>query len=59
MHLDTTGAQPVLYVVDFSGNAIYVVDTTGSGTALAVGSVDTITGSDTMLSEPLDIAVVH
>jgi len=59
MHLDASGAQPVLYVVDFMGNAIYVIETTGSGTQLAVGSVRTITGSDTGLDGPLDIVVVH
>ena len=59
MFLDTTAAQPVLYLVDYSGNAIYVITTTGTGADLAVDTVRTISGATTGLQNPLDIFVVH
>lgn len=58
-YLDTSVAQPVLYVVDFSGNALYVAQTAGSAPNLSVTSVVTISGGLTGLTAPLGIAVVH
>lgn len=59
MYLDASVSPPVLYVNDYVGNAIFVVQTTGSGAALGVGSVRKIVGPTTTLSNPLGITVVH
>ena len=49
---------PVVYLVDFSGNAIYVIQTSGVPPNLTLQSVTTISGQATGLSEPLDVLVV-
>ena len=59
MFIDTSATQPVLYLVDYSAGAVYVITTTGTGADLAVGSVRTISGPTTDLLNPLDIFVVH
>lgn len=57
--LDTSVPQPVLYIVDYSGNAIYVAQTAGTAPNLSVTTVATISGAATGLSAPLGITVVH
>ncbi len=56
---DETVSPPDLYVVDYSGNALYVLHTAGTEPALALASVTTISGPTTGLASPLQIAVVH
>jgi hypothetical protein len=57
--LDVSVPQPVLYVVDYSGNAVYVCQTTGTAPAIGLGTCATISGTATGLSLPLGILVVH
>nr|HEX4318960.1 hypothetical protein [Kofleriaceae bacterium] len=57
--IDRTTSPALIYVVDTNGNAIYVLTTSGSEPDLAIASVRTITGSNTGLSQPLHVAVVH
>jgi len=59
MFVDASVLPPVLYVNDYSGNAIFVVQTTGSGASLGVGSVRKIQGPTTTLANPLGIVVVR
>lgn len=59
LQIDTQAAPPVLYFVDFSGNAVYVAPTSGSLPSLTVMSVASIQGAATSLSAPFGIAVVH
>ena len=59
MYLDTTRSPPVLYLVDYTGNAISVIQLSGTGTQLAAARVRTIVGADTGLANPLGIAVIH
>jgi hypothetical protein len=56
--VDDTVTPPVVYLVDFDGNAIYVIHTSGTPPNLALQSVTTISGQATGLNEPLDILVV-
>jgi DNA-binding beta-propeller fold protein YncE len=57
MFLDPIG-QPVLYLADYTGNAIHIIQTSGSAPTLAVASVETIQGPATLLANPLGIRVV-
>ncbi len=57
--LDASVPQPVLYVVDYSAGAIYIVKTTGTAPNLGVQTVTKISGALTGLSQPLGITVVH
>ncbi len=59
MAIDTNATPPVLYVVDFSANAIYVAQTAGTPPNLTVASVTTIAGDATTLNMPLGIAIVR
>jgi hypothetical protein len=59
VYLDTSVAQPVLYIVDYLGNAVYVAQTAGSAPNLTVTSVVTIKGALTGLTSPLGITVKH
>ncbi len=56
--LDAGVTPPVIYLVDYSGNAIYVIQTAGVAPNLTVSSVRTIKGAATGLGQPLGIAVV-
>ncbi len=57
--VDTTGAQPVVYLVDTSGGVINIIQTTGSAPMFAPGTVTTIQGAATGLQTPLGIALVR
>ncbi len=56
--LDTSVPQPVLYLVDYSGGAVHIIQTNGTAPNLGVQSVATIRGALTGLSLPLSITVV-
>lgn len=56
---DTAVAPIKAYIVDYSGNAIHVLELSGTEPAFTIASMHTISGPSTMLSSPLDIAVVH
>ncbi len=60
MFLDPSGpdGQPVIYLADYTGNAIHIITTSGTAPNLAVASVETIQGSMTQLASPLGIRVV-
>jgi DNA-binding beta-propeller fold protein YncE len=53
------GDAPTIYIVDFLGNAIHIVHTTGAPPAIALGTVTTIMGAATNLNMPLGIRVVR
>jgi DNA-binding beta-propeller fold protein YncE len=53
------GEAPTIYLVDYLGNAIHVIHTTGAPPAIALGTVTTITGAATNLNMPLGIRVVR
>ena len=53
------GDAPTIYLVDYLGNAIHIVHTTGTPPAIALGTVTTITGAATNLNMPLGIRVVR
>ena len=55
--VDTTTAQPVIYLVDTSGGVINIIQTTGSAPMFAPGTVTTIQGTATGLQTPLGIAI--
>ena len=56
--VDRAVSPELIYVVDYEGNAIYVLTTSGTEPDLSIASVRTITGSNTTLSSPLQITVV-
>jgi hypothetical protein len=56
--VDTSVTPPVVYLVDFSANALYVIHTTGTLPNLSIQSVTTVSGPATGLDEPLGILVV-
>jgi hypothetical protein len=56
--VDDTVTPPVVYLVDATGNAVYVMQTAGTLPNLTIQSVTTISGPATGLSEPLEVYVV-
>lgn len=58
IYFDTDVTPPVIYVADFFGNAVHVIQTVGVAPFLSVQSVTTITGPSTGLSAPYGIVVV-
>lgn len=56
--VDTSSVSPVVYLADYSGDAIYIIQTVGVAPFLTIGSVTTISGPSTGLSGPLGILVV-
>jgi len=56
--IDTHVTPPVMYVVDYSHNAVYVIQTAGVAPFLTVDSVRTISGPTTGLHGPTGIAVI-
>jgi len=56
--IDDTISPPVVYVVDYGAGAIDVVQTSGTPPNLSIGSVSTIAGTNTGLSQPLDVLAV-
>jgi hypothetical protein len=58
VYIDRAVSLEAIYVVDYSGNAIYALTTAGTEPNLSIASVRTISGSDTTLSSPLHISVV-
>lgn len=57
LFLDPNG-QPVIYLADYFGNAVHIIQTAGSPPNLTAASVTTIAGPSTRLSGPLGIRVV-
>ncbi len=55
---DTDVTPPIVYAVDFSGNAIYVIQTVGVPPFLSVGTVKVIKGPSTGLMSPYGIVVI-
>jgi DNA-binding beta-propeller fold protein YncE len=53
------GDAPTIYLVDYLGNAIHIIHTTGTPPAIALDTVTTITGAATNLNMPLGIRVVR
>ena len=56
--VDTSVTPPVVYLVDYGGNAIYILHTAGTLPNLTIASITTISGASTGLDGPLDILVV-
>ncbi len=56
--VDATVTPPVVYVVDYGGNAVYVLQTAGTLPNLTIQSVTTISGTATGLASPLGVHVV-
>jgi len=57
--IDVSVTPPVIYQVDYTGNALYVIQTAGLAPYLTAAGVTTISGAATGLSGPLDVLVVH
>jgi hypothetical protein len=55
---DTDVTPPVIYVADFFGNKIHIIQTVGVAPFLSVGSVRTIEGPLTELASPYGVVVV-
>ena len=56
---DNSVTPPIVYLVDYGGSAVYVIQTAGITPNLVVASVKTITGAATKLSSPLGLTVVR
>ncbi len=59
IYVDAAATPYTIYVADYSGNSIHVLEMAGTEPTLTIAAMRTITGPSTMLSQPLDIAVVH
>jgi hypothetical protein len=59
IYVDAAATPTVIYLADYSGNSIHVLEMAGTEPNLTIAAMRTITGPSTMLSGPLDIAVVH
>jgi hypothetical protein len=57
--IDTSAAQPVVYLVDTTAGVIHIIQTSGSAPMFAPGPATTIQGTATGLQSPLAIAVVR
>lgn len=57
MFLDPNG-QPVIYLADYFGDAVHIIQTAGTPPTLTAASVVTIRGASTRLNGPLGIRVV-
>jgi hypothetical protein len=57
--IDTSVSPPDLYVVDYSGNALYIAHTAGTLPNLSVASVDVLKGASTQLSSPLVVQIIR
>jgi hypothetical protein len=58
IYFDTDVTPPVIYVADFFGNAIHIIQTVGTPPFLSVNSVKTIQGPATGMSGPYGVLVV-
>ena len=59
MAVDTTVSPPILYVVDFSGGALYIAQTSGTAPNFTVTHSDVLTGSSTGLVQPLVVQIIR
>lgn len=57
--VDTSATPPVVYLVDYGGAAIYMIQTTGSAPLFGAGAVTSLTGPATSLQSPLDVVIVR
>ena len=57
--IDTAVTPVRIYLVDYGASAIHVLEMAGTEPNLTIAAMHTISGPSTMLSSPLDIAVVH
>lgn len=55
---DTDVTPPVIYVADFSGNAIHIIQTVGVAPFLTAGTTTTIQGPSTGLENPYGVLVI-
>ncbi|HUN81321.1 MAG TPA: hypothetical protein VMV81_07395 [Phycisphaerae bacterium] len=58
MFFDTSVTPPILYVVDYSGNAVFIIQTAGLAPFLTVDSFKVIQGGTTGIDSPVGITVV-
>lgn len=58
MYFDTSVTPPVVYVVDYSGNSVFIIQTAGLAPFLTVDSFTVIQGSATGINAPVGITVV-
>lgn len=56
--VDGSESPPVIYLADFSGNAVHVIHLAGTSPDFTVASVDVIKGASTRLAMPLGIRIV-
>jgi hypothetical protein len=59
IYIDTTVTPTLIYLIDYTGNAIHVLEMAGTEPNQTISAMHTIGGPATMLSSPLDIVVVH
>lgn len=57
--VDTTVSPPILYVVDYSGGALYIAQTTGTAPNLTIAHSDVLQGSATGLVSPLVVQIIR
>lgn len=57
--VDTTASPPILYVVDYSGGALYIAQTTGTAPNLTVAHADVLSGTATGLASPLVVQIIR
>lgn len=55
---DVNVTPPMIYVADFSGNAIHVIQTVGTPPFLSIGTKTTIKGPSTGLKSPYGVLVI-
>jgi len=59
LFIEGAGTQPVIYLADFFGNKIHIIQTAGSAPAFTVASVQTIEGPSTGLVMPIGVKIVR
>ncbi len=58
IYFDTDVTPPVIYVADFFGNAVHIIQTVGVPPFLSIDTITTIQGPSTGLSSPYGVLVV-
>lgn len=58
IYFDTDVTPPIVYVADFSGNKVHIIQTVGVPPFLSIQSIKTIEGPSTGLSAPYGIVVI-
>ena len=59
LFIDSSVTPMLIYMADYGAHSIHVLEMAGTEPNLTVAAMHTIAGPSTLLTQPLDIVVVH